>query len=153
MKLIAHRGLTQGPDKTIENQPGQILKALEQDFDCEIDLWVVNSELWLGHDAPQYLIKEDFLKNNSLNFWIHAKNLAALRWLASTTFYKYFWHQNDDFVLTSNNFIWTFPGKELTSLSIAVMPEWDDPDFKNLNTNCYGICSDYVSIIKSRVNS
>jgi len=151
MKLIAHRGLTQGPDKNIENCPKQLLKAIEQGFDCEIDLWVINSELWLGHDTPQYLIKEEFLKNNSANFWIHAKNLAALLWLTSAAFYKYFWHQNDDFVLTSNNFIWTFPGKELTSVSINVLPEWYDPEFKNLNIHCYGICSDYVQIIKEKL--
>lgn len=151
MKLIAHRGLTQGPNKNFENHPEKLLEAIEQGFDCEIDLWVINSELWLGHDNPQYLIKEEFLKSNSLNFWIHAKNLATLRWLTSTTFYKYFWHQNDDFVLTSNNFIWTFPGKELTSVSINVLPEWYDPEFKNLNTNCYGICSDYVQIIKEKL--
>jgi hypothetical protein len=152
MKLIAHRGLTQGPNKQIENDPKQILDAINQGYDCEIDLWIVNSELWLGHDNPQYLIKEDFLKNNNLSLWIHAKNLAALRWLTSTTIYKYFWHQNDDFVLTSNNFIWTFPGKELTSISISVLPEWHDLEFKDLNTNCYGICSDYVEKIKKIVN-
>lgn len=151
MKLIAHRGLTQGPNKLLENHPEQLLNSIKNGYDCEIDLWVINSELWLGHDEPQYLINENFLKDNSLNFWIHAKNLAALRWLATTTFYKYFWHQNDDFILTSNNFIWTYPGKELTSISIDVMPEWNDPEFKNLNKHCYGICSDYVDTIKEKL--
>jgi glycerophosphoryl diester phosphodiesterase len=43
MKLIAHRGLTDGPNKDLENSPEQILKAIDQGFDCEIDLWIINS--------------------------------------------------------------------------------------------------------------
>lgn len=148
MKLIAHRGLMNGPDKTLENKPVQIETALSHEFDCEIDLWIINSEFWLGHDAPQYPVNEQFLKTFGL--WIHAKNLAALRWLTNSSL-CYFWHENDKFTLTSNNFIWTYPGQELTQHSIAVMPEWNDPEFKNLLTNCYGICSDYVVIIKNKV--
>jgi len=52
MKLIAHRGLTQGPNKELENKPEQIISALDQGYDCEIDLWTVNSDFYLGHDAP-----------------------------------------------------------------------------------------------------
>lgn len=142
MKLIAHRGLINGPDSHLENKPDQILKALSQGFDCEVDLWVVNSELYLGHDGPQYPIDKEFLKEFGL--WIHAKNLGALRWLTDTS-YNYFWHQEDDFTLTSHKWIWTYPGKELTQRSIMVMPEWHNPSLEGLsNINCYGICSDFV---------
>jgi hypothetical protein len=148
MIYIAHRGLTDGPDKLLENNPKQVLKAIEQGYHAEVDLWFVNSELFLGHDAPQYLISEKFLQNFSL--WIHAKNLAALRWLYDTDF-NYFWHQEDDFTLTSKNWIWTYPGKELTSRSIMVMPEMHNYDLSGLNNlNCYGICSDYVDKISKK---
>lgn len=150
MKLIAHRGLTNGPDVNLENRPEQIELALSQGFDCEIDLWVINSEFYLGHDRPDYPIDKTFL--NTFGLWIHAKNLAALRWLTDTGLY-YFWHEGDKFTLTSNNFIWTYPGMELTQRSIAVLPEWHDPEFKNLPKNCYGICSDYVITIQEKVNS
>ena len=145
IKLIAHRGLLEGPDKNLENHPTQILKALKEGYDCEIDLWYINSEMWLGHDGPQYPIKDTFL--NQLGLWIHAKNLAALRWLANTDL-NFFWHQEDDFTLTSHKFIWTYPGKELTTRSVMVLPEWNDPKFENLNFNCYSICTDYVIKIK-----
>jgi len=144
-KLIAHRGLTNGPNVNLENRPQQIELALAQGFDCEIDLWVINSELYLGHDEPMYPINKAFL--DQFGLWIHAKNLAALRWLTDTSLY-YFWHENDQFTLTSNNFIWTYPNKELTQRSVAVLPEWHDPKFENLPRNCYGICSDYVVQIK-----
>lgn len=144
-KLIAHRGLLNGPDKEKENRPDQISKALKEGYGCEIDLWCINSELWLGHDEPQYPIRDTFL--SQLDLWIHAKNLAALRWLTNTDL-NYFWHQDDTFTLTSHKFIWTYPGKELTTRSVMVLPELTDPKFQNLNFNCYGICSDYVSEIK-----
>ena len=150
MKLIAHRGLTQGPNKDLENNPDQILKAISQGYDCEIDLWKINADLWLGHDAPQYPISQKFLDRNYESIWIHAKNLNALYFLTRAA-YIYFWHENDAFTLTSNRYIWTYPDKELTNQSICVMPEWHDPEFKNLNKICYGICSDYVEKIKNLV--
>ena len=52
MKLIAHRGLMNGPDKEKENTPKQIELALKEGFDAEIDLWWSNGRFWLGHDGP-----------------------------------------------------------------------------------------------------
>ena len=146
MKLIAHRGLTNGPDINLENRPEQILKSLNEEYDCEIDLWIINSDFYLGHDNPQYPINPKFLDNFGL--WIHAKNLSALRWLTTTNL-EYFWHQEDNFTLTSSNYIWTYPGKELTQRSVCVMPELEDPTLQNVkDIYCYAICSDYVGILK-----
>jgi hypothetical protein len=147
MKLIAHRGLLNGPDVNLENRPEQIELALSRGFDCEVDLWVVNSEFYLGHDRPDYAIDKKFL--DKFGLWIHAKNLAALRWLTDTSLW-YFWHEEDNYTLTSNKFIWTYPNRELTQRSIAVLPELHDPEFKNLPTNCFAICSDYVEKIQSK---
>jgi hypothetical protein len=142
MKLIAHRGLINGPDVNLENRPEQIELTLTQGFDCEIDLWVINAELYLGHDRPDYPIDKKFL--DKFGLWIHAKNLAALRWLTDTSLY-YFWHQEDDFTLTSSNHIWTYPGKHLTNKSIAVMPERDDEYWEYVkNLDIIGVCTDYV---------
>lgn len=146
MKLIAHRGLTHGPDPSLENSPKTIASCLENGFDCEIDLWLAGKEFRLGHDRPEYLVSKDFLSTPGL--WIHAKNLEALRYLVDTQL-TYFWHQNDDCVITSNGLIWTFPGKELTDRSVMLLPEWHDPHFVNLNLNCYAICSDYVDHLKN----
>ena len=152
MILIAPRGLLEGPDKSIENKPEQILKAIDAGFDVEIDLWVVNSEIWLGHDAPQYLVPASFIERHSLYLWIHAKNLAALRWLLDTKC-RYFWHENDQFTLTSNQKIWSFPTSELTAHSIQLLPELADQALDNVNINCYGVCSDYVVMIRERLLS
>ena len=144
MKMIAHRGLFQGPNKQKENHPSQILLALEKGYDCEIDVWWIKDQWWLGHDEPQYMVKEEFIGKQGL--WLHCKNLDALHELIGRPFkYVYFWHQEDDFTLTSNDVIWTYPGKKLTSKSVAVMPErcpsyWEYIKGRNL----IGVCTDYV---------
>jgi len=146
MKLIAHRGLIAGPDSELENRPEQVLKSLNAGYDCEIDLWHHNGELYLGHDAPTYSIDPSFL--NELGLWVHAKNLAAFRYLLDTS-NNYFWHESDAYTLTSHRYIWTYPGQDLTQRSIMVMPEWQDATLSNVNSNvCYGVCSDYVSLLK-----
>ena len=144
MKYIAHRGLFQGPDKERENSPEQIILALNKRYDCEIDVWRIRNEWWLGHDAPTYKIDEAFLGKHGL--WIHCKNLDALYELSIRTLqYVYFWHQEDDFTLTSNQFIWTYPGKHLSNNSIAVVPERDAKSWEYAKSvSIYGVCTDYV---------
>lgn len=153
MILIAHRGLLDGPDQSIENHPQQIQACLDQHIDAEVDVWLQDNQLWLGHDAPQYKIDLAWLLNNGL--WIHAKNDAAafelLKLARSGYKLNFFWHENDQRTLTSQGFWWTFPGQTLDSLSVAVMPEWHHDDlitWSQLQT-CYGICSDYVGKLKT----
>ncbi len=149
MIYIAHRGLFKGPDNSKENHPDQIQLALHQGYHVEVDIRVIDRKLYLGHDEPLYEINDDFI--NARKFWIHCKNLEALYYFTThiSEKYNYFWHENDQYTLTSKNYIWTFPGKPLTDRSIMVMPEHVDASL--LNTKqifCYGICSDFVERIK-----
>jgi hypothetical protein len=145
MKLIAHRGLTAGPDTNLENLPEQILLSLQSGYDCEIDVRYIDGNWMLGHDNPDYKVPFEFLEQPGL--WIHAKNIEALYQLGKTHL-VYFWHQEDDFTLTSNQFIWTYPGRILTDNSIMVLPERNNTNFENIDFNCYAICSDYVDKLK-----
>jgi hypothetical protein len=148
MKLIAHRGLINGPDINLENKPEQIKLALSQGFDCEIDVWFRNSQWFLGHDHPVYKINFEFLEQPGL--WIHAKNLDALYVLGADLKLNFFWHQNDNYTLTSQGYIWTYPDLPLTQNSISVMPEWGHSDLSSYTPNCFGICSDYVGKLASK---
>lgn len=139
MKLIAHRGNLNGPKPDFENHPEYIQLALNYDYDVEIDVWYVD-DWYLGHDEPTYLVDYGFIQKDGL--WLHAKNLDALYRLNKTNL-VYFWHQNDDFTLTSNGYIWTYPGKELTDNSICVIKE----DIV-ISDKTYGVCSDYISRYK-----
>ena len=89
----------------------------------------------------------EFLEQPGL--WIHAKNIDALHVLGADAKLNFFWHQEDDYTLTSQGYIWTYPGKHLMSHSVCVMPEWDkELDLTTFKPDCYGICSDYVNLIK-----
>jgi hypothetical protein len=140
MKLIAHRGNINGPNPEQENQPEYIKDTLNQGYDCEIDVRYINNQLYLGHDHPDYLISLDFLITNSDKFWIHCKNIDALDYLIQFNQLNIFWHQEDQYTLTSKGFIWAYPNMRTTSKCIILMPEWNNFVFDKTG---YGICSDY----------
>jgi hypothetical protein len=153
MKLISHRGNIQGSNPSNENNPDYIDIAIKHGYDVEIDIRYdsLDNNFYLGHDNPQYVVTHYWLEQRMDNLWIHCKNIAALFYFSSKTGgYNYFWHQEDDFTLTSKGYIWTYPGKSYTSNSIIVMPEWslDVSSFSDLKFyNCFGVCSDYVGKI------
>tara|TARA_R100001594_G_scaffold144380_1_gene193382 strand:- start:15 stop:464 length:450 start_codon:yes stop_codon:yes gene_type:complete len=144
MILIAHRGNVSGKKPELENHPDYIKKALEEDYQVEIDVWYEDKKWLLGHDKPTYEIEEEFLLREGL--WCHAKNIQALRELILLDVHC-FWHQEDDVVLTTRNYMWTFPGKKLTSQSVAVHPERSHYSKKELK-KCSAICSDNIKKYK-----
>ncbi len=148
MKLIAHRGNVYGSEPKKENDPDYINDALNHGYDVEIDVRYDFSteKFWLGHDEPQYMVNQYWLAYRKDVLWIHCKDLSALEYFNSKTGgYNYFWHQNDDYTLTSRKNIWAYPGKPYTNNTVIVMPEWHDMSWDLLRaTDCYGICSDYV---------
>ena len=135
-----------------ENSPDQIQRCIESGVDVEIDVRYdpKTNSLWLGHDEPQYMVTWWWLAGRAEHLWIHCKDLTTLhQFVAETGGYNYFWHQEDDFTLTSKNYIWTYPGKPYTNRSVIVMPEWKDTDWDSLRvTNCYAICTDYVEKLR-----
>ncbi len=140
MKLIAHRGNINGRDEEQENNPIYISKALESGYDAEIDVWYINKEWYLGHDKPQYKI-EDYSFFSKKGLWLHAKNGDAFFELLKDTELNIFWHTNEDWILTSKGYIWTYPNKTLYPNSICVLPELG---FNGNIKECHGICSDYI---------
>ena len=142
MILISHRGNTNGKSDR-ENSPDYIEEALAQGFDVEIDVWWIDNQFYLGHDEPRYLVKEDFLRKSGL--WCHAKNIDALNQMIDSEMTHCFWHQEDDVTLTSEGYLWTYPGKDLTKNSIAVLPD-DKPDVE-----VAGICSDYIKMYEDKL--
>lgn len=136
MITISHRGNVNGRDLNAENSPHQIITVLNRGFDCEVDLWYFDGSFFLGHDKPTYPAGHKLLLTKGL--WIHCKNLAALERVPRCT--NFFWHQNDDFTLTSHGYIWTFPKKEVGKRSVIV----DNNKGWRSKYDCYGVCSDYI---------
>ena len=143
MIKIAHRGNTNGPSPEKENSPSYIMGAIDKGFDCEIDLWKTDEGLFLGHDGPDYEIGETFLFDFSSKLWIHCKNLKALEFsLEYRDALKSFWHQNDAYTLTSNGYIWTYPGQNVIRQSILV--DLHPNALRRVQESIYGICADYL---------
>lgn len=141
---ISHRGNTDGRIINVENSPSYIQQTLSLGYEVEIDVWLVGDKFYLGHDEPQYLIEENFLENDKL--WCHAKNDNAFYKMMENEKIHCFWHQTDDYVLTSKGIPWVYPGKTVTKNSIWVLPEFTT--YKNIIIDCLGICSDNISKYK-----
>jgi glycerophosphoryl diester phosphodiesterase len=136
MKIIAHRANLNGSNESTENSIPAINVALYHGLDVEIDVWFKNDKWYLGHDKPKYIIDESFLENKRL--WCHAKNLNALDLMLKNKKIHCFWHENDDFTLTSKNYIWTYPRKDVTNNSIIVLNQKI-----KIPKKCFGICTDF----------
>lgn len=137
MIYIAHRGNKKGNIEGLENTPNYINMAIKDGFHVEIDVWYIGGKFYLGHDDPKIEVKKNYLMNRK--FWIHAKNIQALEALHKKT--NCFFHDKDDAVLTSKNFLWIYPGKNLVPKAVAVLPETVKYDLEDLK-NCCAICSD-----------
>ena len=137
MVIISHRGNIKGPNPQLENNPDHI-RTIIQHYDCEIDVWKVGDKIFLGHDNPQYPVDVSFF--NHIGLWCHAKNLEALQFLLELGI-TCFYHNIDDFTLTNNRYIWTYPGKPVTRRSIIVdlSNNWIEKNY-----DCYGVCVDYI---------
>jgi len=147
MRFIAHRGNVFGRNSERENTPSYIDEALyKYNHDAEIDVWSIDNKLYLGHDGPDTEISLTFLLYRKTRLWCHAKNLEALTVLLEHGLHC-FWHNTDDYTLTSQNIIWAYPGKSIQlPHCVCVMPERMSQDTYTLNQlqNCYAICTDDI---------
>mgnify|MGYP003650098519 FL=1 len=142
MKIIAHRGNILGPNDKYENHPDYILDAVWAGYEVEVDVWWEEGRWSLGHDKPQHLIKGSFLTNDKL--WCHAKNFEAFKLMLKSNVHC-FWHQSDDYTITSQGFIWTYPGKKIGETSVIVKPEVND---FLLPSRAYGVCTNFAEKVK-----
>lgn len=158
--LIAHRGLLYGPDASLENRPETLTLARDLGYDVELDLWYHEGEFRLGHDRPEHAVSLRWLERinregylDQHHAWIHAKNIDALYALRKIGWEGHlFFHQSDDAVITNTGFIWTYPGKALTDLSICVMPEWNGLIGTASSISVYGFCTDYIKELEAALN-
>ena len=148
MIFIAHRGNINGKIIDKENHPDYLMQAINQGYHVEVDTWMIDNKIYLGHDGPQYEVTEKFLLNDS--FWCHAKNLEMIHYFSKLYPYlplHYFFHDTDACTLTSKGWIWTYPGRPILSCkAVAVMPEI----VSNYDISLAGaICSDIISHYKN----
>lgn len=155
--VISHRANLYGPISGKENHPDYIDAAIDAGFQVEVDVRFIDKKWYLGHDGADYKVSFSWMmERNQCIFW-HCKNLEALIQLnrldrprfSNSEHQKifYFWHQNDDYTLTSGDHIWTFPNKPIKGKrSILCLNKKDAEVPKGI----YGICTDYPLDYKSR---
>ena len=143
MILISHRGNINGRNPEKENHPDYIQAALAAGYDVEIDVWYVNG-WWLGHDAPTYPCPEHLLRK----CWCHTKNAEALRQASNLRLPMYFWHDDDDYTITSHGYIWSHSHSPTLEKAIVVLPEVRN---QSEQYRCAGVCSDYIERYKPRL--
>ncbi len=137
---ISHRGNINSKNIDYENSLNYIDNALIK-YDVEIDIWKIDSKLFLGHDKPQYPVHIDWLLDRQHKLWIHCKNIPSLEYFKNQNLnLHYFWHENDAVTLTNKGYIWAFPGKQPILNSIAVLPE----TYNDITSQSIGICSDII---------
>lgn len=138
MILISHRGNINGPNPKMENKPNYIDLAIDLGYDVEVDVWALDGTLRLGHDYGQQKIPIYFLMHRAKKLWVHCKNHEAFEMLSKYQTLNIFWHQTDDFILTSKGYIWCHPDINPLKNSVAVLPTLETPNLDQ----CYAICSD-----------
>ena len=152
MKLIAHRGNIYGPDVLNENAPLYIDAAISAGYDVEVDLWKVDNHYFLGHDKPQYKVEYRWIADRNFRLWIHCKNAEAFNFCQYTSFH-YFWHENDQYTLTSQAHIWAYPTAIPLYDCIIAVPELHHGQQGTMELlragKIAGICSDHVSFYKN----
>ena len=141
--FIAHRGNTNGPNPSEENQFDYLYEAWVSGYNIECDVIGYKHQLYFGHDEPQQLADERFLCYPEV--WVHAKNLEAVNILSKLSCH-WFWHQEDKMTLTSQGKAWCYPGVYINSWSAVFLdlePQRLDPLTLNKYLKCDKVCGDY----------
>lgn len=152
MILISHRGNINGKIPEAENNPEYIDDTIRLGYDVEIDVRLINNNLYLGHDTPDYKIDLDWLLNRKDKLWIHAKNFDALDYLINYDLRIFFHEQEKQTIINKCDLIWSH---DLTNLSKkSIIPLLDK--FGALECDLYipvvkGICSDFIDFIKQKI--
>lgn len=155
MYFIAHRGLINGPDTDQENKIQTIEIALNNGFDVEVDLWLLNNKFYLGHDKNKLEeVNFNFIQTHKEKLWIHTKNFEVLNFLSFESRrdnFHYFWHQEDNYTITSKNIPWVYSGCKEIQSGILVLPE-NHMNINQINKiDVIGICSDYIFNIREKI--
>ena len=150
MLFISHRGNLHGPNPDKENTVSYIERALSDNYAVEVDVidYDDNGTFTLGHDKKQEEVSAGWITRK--NLFAHAKNYKSLSGLLKHGAHC-FYHTDEEYVLTSKNIIWCYPGVSYQNNSdcVIVLPElypmkaW---------RSAYGICSDYIAQYREQLS-
>jgi hypothetical protein len=147
MILISHRGNIFGPgNQLVENSTNYIDNALANGYDVEIDVWLSNGDLFLGHDFPIHTVSLPWLFERKDSLWIHCKNFNALSSLIQMDL-RVFYHIQEDYSIISNGMIWAHNLSDIDSK--CIIPLLDRKSIDDDYSEAFGVCSDYVGYMNN----
>jgi len=148
MIRIAHRGNYKGRDALRENTISYIEEAIAAGYDVEIDVWLLDGKWHLGHDFPGEEIQLSFMERPQV--WTHAKDLQGYVSLHGQKNVHVFWHDKDEFAITSKGIKWASTGI-ITHDGIMVMPEYSPfalTVIRSFEVRPLGVCSDNFGLFE-----
>jgi len=147
MKLISHRGNIRGENPERENTLSYIDEAISLGYDVEVDIWMKDDELYLGHDGPETHVDYRWLLLRIDSLWVHCKNFNAFSFLSRFSDLRTFFHENEKYVYIRNGVIWAHDMKDIDhNCIIPLLSKEQLLGWKKVSV--YGICSDYVELLK-----
>jgi len=138
MKKIAHRGNYAGIQPDRENTIEYIQEALSLGYWVECDIQTTQNGLYFGHDEPQEPLDYKIVMHPRVI--CHAKDTNALTRLLDLGAHC-FWHEEDNVTLTSQGYIWCYPGVHPKHES-AIWLDLQDKALPENTSGIWGICSD-----------
>jgi len=154
LRLISHRGNLNGPSRSTENSPKQIDVCIDLGYDVEIDIRFCGDRFYLGHDFAENPVDRRWLENRADRLWVHCKDACSLD-LLSNSYLNCFWHDKDDYTVTTCGYVWAYPGKRIISNCVLCLPEnvkpVDDSTWDWKNNASFAVCSDFIQKIKEAI--
>lgn len=150
--LISHRGNINELNPEKENSSEYIDDAIYAGYDVEIDVRLINGNLYLGHDTPDYQLSLDWLLDRKDKLWVHCKNFDALQYLITENL-RIFYHQKENHTIINKcNIIWSHELSEANYKSIIpLLSKEDINNYQGNFNNIYGTCSDFVEILREKI--
>jgi hypothetical protein len=143
---IYHRGNSRGAPDT-ENDPNCLSTIVAAGRHVEVDVWLRDGAVFVGHDAPTHIVAWDWLVALAPRALIHCKDGATFvglrTWFAERGLEAdLFYHTTEDYALSTGGKIIVYPGRPLFPNCLSMMPE--SIGRKPLAEPCAEICSDIL---------
>lgn len=142
MIKIAHRGNYAGRVIKRENTPDYVQEAIDAGYNVMVDAWLLDREWYLGYMFPITVVDKEFFERPEI--WVHAMNLVGYVSLYNNPKVHVFWHNKDDFAITSKGIKWANTGI-ITHDGVMFKPECSHISTTALQEHTVsplGICSD-----------
>tara|TARA_R110002051_G_scaffold97852_1_gene167971 strand:+ start:98 stop:541 length:444 start_codon:yes stop_codon:yes gene_type:complete len=147
MILISHRGNIDGPNLERENTKSYIDECIDTGYEVEIDVWMIEDKLFLGHDEPINPVTLQWLQDRSEKLWIHCKNFNSLQFLLGHNELRVFFHEKEKYTIMSNGLVWAHELNETNQR--CIIPLLAEKDLISWNpVSVFGVCSDYIKFLK-----